>query len=163
MRTLFIALLAAALASPVLAQDQDRDRDQDRIHKTDATQDQDQLRDRDQTRLQDRDPDGQSIYGWQIMSREERQQYQQQMHDAQGATERQRLREEHHRLMQERARKQGVTLPEPQGKGWSKGQNHGADKGGMGHDGGMNGAGDSGHGGGMNGGGDNGHGGGNHD
>ncbi|MBZ9537968.1 hypothetical protein [Modicisalibacter tunisiensis] len=129
MRPLFIALLAATLASPVLAQDQDRDRDQDRIHKAGATQTQDQLRDRDQTRLRDRDPDGQSIYGWQIMSREERQQYQQQMHDAQGATERQRLREEHHRLMQERARKQGVTLPESRSKGWDKKRNHG---GGMG-------------------------------
>jgi hypothetical protein len=98
------------------------DMTQDRLH--DATQDQDRLQDRDQT--QDR------VYGWQLMTEEERVAHRAKMRSMTTAQEREQYRLEHHKKMQERARERGVTLPEepgPVGKGMQGG--------GMGPGGGM--------------------------
>lgn len=79
-----VSLLIAGIGTSTLAQDQTRD--QDRL----------------------RDP----IYGSQLMSPQERVEYQAKMRTLKTKQERESYRLEHHNQMQERARVQGVTLPE---------------------------------------------------
>ncbi|HSN18338.1 MAG TPA: hypothetical protein VLV87_09005 [Gammaproteobacteria bacterium] len=57
----------------------------------------------------------QRVYGWQLMTPEERAAYQAKMRAAKTAKERAAIRAQHHKEMQERAKQQGVTLPEPPG------------------------------------------------
>ena len=52
------------------------------------------------------------IYGSQLMTPDERQQYRQKMHSAKTPKERDELRRQHHAQMQERAKERGVSLPE---------------------------------------------------
>ncbi len=52
------------------------------------------------------------IYGSQLMTQQERAEYQARMGQAKTAEERERLRQEHHRQMQARAQERGVTLPD---------------------------------------------------
>lgn len=52
------------------------------------------------------------IYGSQLMTQQERTEYRMRMRTAQTAEERERIRAEHHAQMVERAKAQGVTLPE---------------------------------------------------
>jgi chorismate mutase len=68
---------------------QDRDRDRDRIHQDDA------------------------IYGSSLMTEEERNQYQKRLGEAKSEEEKARIRAEHQEQMRERARQEGVELPEP--------------------------------------------------
>lgn len=55
---------------------------------------------------------GERAYGWQLMTERERLEYRERMRSARSAEERQRIQAEHHARMQERAREQGMTLPE---------------------------------------------------
>ncbi|HET7596636.1 MAG TPA: hypothetical protein VFK15_06870 [Burkholderiales bacterium] len=58
------------------------------------------------------------IYGYQIMTPQERDQYREKMRDARSAEERQAVRDEHHAAMVERAKERGITLPDrPTGAG----------------------------------------------
>ena len=58
------------------------------------------------------------IYGYQMMTPQERDQYREKMRDARSAEERQAVRDEHHAAMVERAKERGVTLPDrPTGAG----------------------------------------------
>lgn len=59
------------------------------------------------------------IYGYQMMTDEERNAYREKMRNAKSAEERQAIRDEHHKAMQARAKERGVTLPDspPPGKG----------------------------------------------
>lgn len=71
---------------------------------------------RDQDRLQD------PIFGSQLMTDAQRSEFRTHMRSLKTAKEREAYRAEHHKLMQERARAQGITLPEnppamPQGSG----------------------------------------------
>ncbi len=103
-KTLAATALAALLAGgAAYAADTDTtpDRDRDRI------QDQDRTQDRDRDRIQDRD-----IYGSQLMTSEEREEYRERMRTATSAEERERIRAEHHERMTVRAREQGITLPD---------------------------------------------------
>jgi hypothetical protein len=52
------------------------------------------------------------IYGYQLMTQKERLDYMKRLHSARSFEERDRLRLEHHRLMQERARKRHMMLPD---------------------------------------------------
>ena len=64
------------------------------LHAEEQTQTQQQTQTQEQTT--------ERVYGWQLMTEQERQQF----------------REEHHKAMQERAKERGVTLPdEPMGPG----------------------------------------------
>jgi len=74
---------------------------------------QDQTRDRvqDQTRAQTQDQTRDRIYGSQLMTPAERATYRQRIRSAKTQQERDRIRAEHHKLMQERARQRGVKLP----------------------------------------------------
>ena len=88
------AVLGAVLAGlmmPALAQDQTRDPDRLRT--------QDQIRDQD-------------IYGHQLMTPQERNEYRNRMRAAKTYEERERIRNEHHEQMKVRAKERGVTLPD---------------------------------------------------
>ena len=52
------------------------------------------------------------IYGNQLMTEQERDQYRSQMQAARSETERDQLRWEHHLRMQERAKERGIILPD---------------------------------------------------
>jgi len=54
----------------------------------------------------------QEAYGWQLMTPEERGEYRAKMHSAKTQVERDKLRAEHHKVMTERAKEKGVTLPD---------------------------------------------------
>lgn len=69
--------------------------------------------------------------GWQLMTPEERAAHRDAMLNARTPEERQALREQQHKLMQERAAAQGIALPDepgPYGRGWKhgRGPGHGA-------------------------------------
>ncbi|MBU0688142.1 MAG: hypothetical protein KJ850_11400 [Gammaproteobacteria bacterium] len=92
-RPISISVLAGALAvlaGPLFAADQVRDKKQDQ------TQAQDQER----------------IYGSQMMTQKERNAYRAKMRAAKTVKEREQIRNEHHKLMQLRAKERGVTLPD---------------------------------------------------
>ena len=68
----------------------------------------------------------QSIYGSPMMTPQERDEYRRKMSEAQTAEARERLRQEHHSKMTERAKERGIILPDepPAGRGpggWSAG------------------------------------------
>ncbi len=52
------------------------------------------------------------VYGSQLMTQEERHEYQMRMREAESAEERQQIREEHHEEMKIRAQEKGVELPD---------------------------------------------------
>jgi hypothetical protein len=56
-----------------------------------------------------REPD--MIYGYELMTPRERADYMDRLHNARTFEERDKIRAEHYKLMQERARKRGETLP----------------------------------------------------
>ena len=71
-----------------------------------------------------------TVYGYQLMTEQERAEHRTKMRSFNTEAEREAYRRQHHEMMQERARAQGVTLPdEPmprgQGRGMGKGQGQG--------------------------------------
>jgi hypothetical protein len=67
-------------------------------------------------------------YGWQLMTDQERAEHRMKMRSFRTNEEREAYRLEHHQLMQERAREQGVTLPDeplPRGQGFGMGAGRG--------------------------------------
>ena len=71
------------------------------------------------------------VYGWELMSAQERQAYRERMRNAGSAEEQARIRAEHHAQMQARARAQGATLPDmPMQRGPGKGDGKGMGPGG---------------------------------
>jgi len=86
--------------------------------------------------------DQEQIYGSQLMTQPERLEYRERLRNATTAEEREQVRKEHHEQMRERAKEQGVALPdEPSvgGGGMGAGNCPGGGKGkgpGMGHGGG---------------------------
>lgn len=58
------------------------------------------------------------IYGYQMMTPQERDEYRAKMRNARSVTERQAIRDEHHATMVERAKERGLSLPDrPTGAG----------------------------------------------
>lgn len=71
-------------------------------------------------------------YGWELMTEQERIQHRETMRNLKTEQEREQYRIEHHKKMQERAKKKGVTLPDmpgPRGKGMNNGMGDGSGKG----------------------------------
>lgn len=66
------------------------------------------------------------VYGWQMMTQQERNEYQSKMQSMQTREEREQYRMEHHKLMQERAKERGVKLPEYQNKNMGDGMGPGS-------------------------------------
>lgn len=89
----------------------------------------------DQERTQEQLQTQEQVYGSQLMTTQEREEYRASMRTAKTSEEQEIIRNEHHERMQERAREMGVTLPdEPPEHGMQRGMGSG---GGMGNGGGM--------------------------
>ena len=144
-KTLMMSALAGALLFSngfVLAADQDRTRLQDQDPTKDQIKDQtkDQDRDRTQDKIQDRTQD--KVFGSQLMTKQERNEYRSKMRAAKTTQEREQIRAEHHERMQVRAKERGVTLPdEPPARGSGMGAGAGGGMGPGGAGGGMGGGG----------------------
>lgn len=97
------SMLALSLFMPMAVSAQAADHMRDRIHMTEPSQ------------MQDRE----RIYGSEMMTPQERLEYQNRMRVLKTEQEREAFRLEHHKLMQERAKAQGKTLPDmpPAGMG----------------------------------------------
>ncbi len=78
-----LASIAVVMVTPVFAEDQDRQQLQPH-----------------------------QIYGYQLMNDQERNSYRARMHKATTLEERNRIRNEHHELMQKRAAERGIKLPD---------------------------------------------------
>lgn len=76
------------------------------------TQDQTRTRAQDQSRSQVQDRTQTRIYGSQLMTPAERATYRQRMRSANTRAERNRIRAEHHKQMQKRAKARGLKLPD---------------------------------------------------
>ena len=87
----------------------------------------------DQDRTQLRTESQQQIYGSSLMTEQERNSYRERMRNAKTAEERERIRNEHHEQMKQRAKSRGVSLPAAPPAGGGMGQGMG---GGMGKKGG---------------------------
>ncbi len=104
----------------------------------DMDHDMDQTRDRSM----DQDQDQERIYGSQLMTPAERDEYRARLRAATTSDERNRIRAEHHEQMMLRAKERGVTLPD-EPRDWGdpgQGRGMGSDMhpGGMGPGGGKN-------------------------
>ncbi len=69
-----------------------------------------------------------TVYGWQLMTDQERTEHRAKMQGFNTEEEREAYRREHHQRMQARAKEQGKTLPDepwPQGKGLGMGPRDG--------------------------------------
>ena len=94
--------------------DQDRIRDRDRLH--DGTGDQDRDRDQVRDRIHLQDPaslKNEEIYGHELMSEEELNQYRKQLQNMNTIQEREKYQAQHEKMMRERAMKQGKDLVPP--------------------------------------------------
>lgn len=69
------------------------------------------------------------IYGYRMMSDQERNDYRERMRNARSAEDRQAIRDEHRKVMESRAKERGVTLPEPRGPGGGMGPGGGPARG----------------------------------
>lgn len=81
--------------------------------------------------MMEQEPQQEQVYGWELMTPEERAEHREKMHSFQTEEELEAYRQEHHKLMLERAEEQGVTLPESPSK-QGKGKGHGAGESGCG-------------------------------
>jgi hypothetical protein len=126
-----LAALLPAMATVAQAADQDQTRDRDRLDTPDQTRDRDRLETPDQTRDQDRlrDKDqikDNQIYGSQLMTDKERNEYRTRMRAAKTVQEQEQVRNEHHERMKVRAKERGVTLPDqPPARGMGGGMGPG--------------------------------------
>jgi len=118
-RKILVVAVLAAMGGVAVAADQDQARTQSQM----MTQDQ-----------INKMPD-QQMYGSQLMTQQERNTYRNQMRSAKTYEEQQRIRNEHHKQMQARAKERGVTIPE-QPPAHGMGGSMGPGDGGMGAGGG---------------------------
>lgn len=69
-----------------------------------------------------------TVYGWQLMTEQERMEHREKMQSMKTMEERERYRKEHHEKMMQRAKERGVTLPDvpsDRGKGMKQGNGQG--------------------------------------
>jgi hypothetical protein len=99
-----------------------------------ADQDQDKERAQNQEKSREMTQTQEPIYGSQLMTEQERLEYRARLREAPTEEDRNQIRGEHHELMQERAKAQGMVLPEqpPEGRGMGQGGMGGGRGGGMG-------------------------------
>lgn len=103
MKTSTAVVIAGALffsAQPLLAAEQDRSKE----------------------KIQTQTKDQERIFGSELMTDKERNEYRERIRNAKSEQEREKIRAEHHEKMMARAKEKGVTLPEePPAKGGAKG------------------------------------------
>ena len=87
--------------------------------------DQQQTQQQIQTQMQEQE----QIYGSQLMTEQERTEYRARMRAAKTAEEQEKIRMEHHEQMKQRAKEQGLTLPDvPPERGMGRGMGPGGPK-----------------------------------
>ena len=115
-KSLLLSVVATSLLLPsgsLLAADQQRTQDMDKL----KVQKKDQVQDK--------------IYGSQLMTQQERNEFRAKMQTAKTAKEREQIRMQHHERMKERAKAKGITLPdEPPAMGGHMGPGAGMGPGG---------------------------------
>jgi hypothetical protein len=81
--------------------------------------DQQKAQDQTQQQTQAKDQEQRPIFGWELMSVKERAEHREKMLSLKTEQERTAYRQEHHKLMQQRATERGVTIPDmpPQDRG----------------------------------------------
>ena len=109
--------------------DRDLDRNRDRIDQAEKDQDRSKDRDQDKDRVAQKDPakdaagngqqqrdqsQQQRVYGQELMSVEERNEYQERLRMIDSDEQRGKFVAEHRELMQQRANAQGVVIEEPE-------------------------------------------------
>ena len=112
-RTMILTLLFGLLASSLSVHAQDT-----------PVQTQQKAKERVQEQKQEQ------IYGSQLMTQEERNTFREKMRAAKTQEEREKIRLEHHKEMQERAKAKGVTLPDEPMQRCGAGPGHGPGAGG---------------------------------
>jgi hypothetical protein len=119
-KKIVITILAGALlisANPLLSAEQDRTKE----------------------KIQTQTKDQERIYGSELMTEKERNEYRERMRSAKTQQEREKIRSEHHDRMLARAKERGVTIPDQppaKGAGTGPGGGMGPGAGGMGPGGG---------------------------
>jgi hypothetical protein len=96
--------------------------------------------DRTKQKIQTQTKDQEQIFGSQLMTEQERNEYRERMRNAKTEQEREKIRAEHHERMVARAKERGVKIPdEPavKGGGMGPGRGMGPGAGGMGPGGGV--------------------------
>lgn len=120
MKHLALTLAAGTVTVALAGQGWAADQVKDRVQAETQTQTQSQLQVQDQER----------IYGSQLMTEQERNEYRNQMRALKTEQEREAFRKEHHEKMKVRAKAQGAALPdEPPAQGAGKGVGAGTGKG----------------------------------
>jgi hypothetical protein len=76
-----------------------------------------QTQEQTQQQTQLKDQDQQLIYGWELMSVKERAEHRKKMLSLKTEQERTAYRQEHHKLMQQRAKEKGVSIPDMPAQG----------------------------------------------
>ncbi len=106
-KPLIASVLALTLPVGVIsAADQVKQKDQTRQQMQSSQQSQ------TKTQTQTQEQDQKMIYGWELMTVKERNEHREKMMSMKTEQERTAYLEEHHKLMQQRAREKGVELPE---------------------------------------------------
>ena len=105
-----VSLSAVMVPSGAMAQDKIQDQTKDQLKDNTKDQLKDQTKDQDKLQTQDRTQD--LIYGSQLMTQTERNQYRAQMRNLKTAQEREAFRLQHHEQMKVRAQEKGVALPD---------------------------------------------------
>ena len=130
-KSLLLSVVAVSLLLPsglIIAADQQRDRDMDKSYDqnmnnqkdmdTDKVKSQDMNKNKVQKKAQKNVKTKDRIYGSQIMTQKERNEFRAKMRAGKTAEEREQIRMEHHESMKERAKTKGISLPdEPPAKG----------------------------------------------
>ena len=114
-RTVLTSVIAGLMLFPIsalIAADKEKEKEQTQVQTKEPVQEQDKM-----------------IYGWQLMSTEERAQHRAKMQSLNTEQERQAYRAEHHKQMQARAKEQGVTIPDEPRSGSGFGPGPGAQSG----------------------------------
>jgi hypothetical protein len=93
-------------AAPVVADSHMQDRDRDRMHE----KMEDRMHDNDWDKERDRSEERERVYGWELMSEDERKEHWRKMRHFRTEQEREEYRRQHHKLMQQRAKKMGIDL-----------------------------------------------------
>ncbi|MGD8593770.1 MAG: hypothetical protein PVF82_13090 [Gammaproteobacteria bacterium] len=107
--------IVLSLPARVIAEEQERKQEQDKQ----------QIQQKEQALNQD----PKMVYGWDLMNVKEREEHREKMRSLKTDEERTAYRQEHHKKMQQRAKEQGVTIPEvpaERGSGAGPGSGQGA-------------------------------------
>ncbi len=119
-KSIIVLVICGLFSLPIVVNAEEQERKQE----------QDKQQSQQKAQVQDQDP--KMMYGWELMTVKEREEHQAKMRSLKTEEERTAYRQEHHKKMQQRAKEQGVTIPDvpaERGSGSGKGGGQGAGSG----------------------------------